>query len=48
MTCFISIKKTLWRKHEIKHKLVSIIVSLKTLYGKNEMVKTHKRKKSTM
>jgi hypothetical protein len=30
----LSLEKTLWGKHEIRHMLASIIVSLKTLYEK--------------
>jgi hypothetical protein len=37
-------RKPQWGKHEISHTLALIIVSLKTLYEKNLMVKTHKRK----
>jgi hypothetical protein len=30
----LSLEKPLWGKHEIRHMLASIIVSLKTLYEK--------------
>jgi hypothetical protein len=30
----LSLEKTLWGKHEIRHMLASIVVSLKTLYEK--------------
>ena len=48
-TCLgLSLEKLQWGKHEIRHMLASNIVSLKTLYEKNLMVKPRIKEKSAM